>query len=427
MSPTSSPSASWTTLFKASLSATDHEIAALIETQREQNHHLVNLVASESYCPRATLEAEASALVNKNASGYPPRSSLGDSDILDRIETIAVERSRRLFGAEHANIQALSSTIANIAVLRALVRPGGRILAFDRTAGGHGSHGGSKHVSGQDYEVRTFGVDETNGAVDYAAAEASAKEFRPHIIIAGSSNYPRAIDFARLSRVAAEVGALMFADIAHVAGLVIAGLHPNPVPDCDAVTTSTHKTFCGPRTGGLILCQARHAKAIDAALSPGLQAAPGAHIIAARAVLFDLVARPAFRDLMGAVVANAATLAEQLGAAGIPLYTGGTDTHMVVIDLRAREWNPAELNRHLVRHGLAANTVPLPVRAGCPGRFGLRLGSTAMTIRGADADAFATIAECLATLLANFPKSGPDPVIRARMAEIAARYPIPFQ
>lgn len=419
--------ASWTEIFTRPLTVADGEIAGLIQSQRTQNEATVNLVASESYCPRATLEAEACALINKNASGYPPRRSLGGSDILDRIENLAVERARRLFGAEHANIQALSSTIANVAVVRALVPKGGRILSFDPAAGGHGSHGGRGHVSGQDYEARHFGVIEETGEIDFAAAAETARIFRPAMIVAGSSAYPRIVDFARLREIAQGVGALLFADIAHVSGLIVAGLHPDPVPFCDVVTTSTHKTLCGPRTGGLVLCKARHGKAIDAALMPGLQAAAGGHIIAARAVLFELVRRSEFHDLMHAVVANARVLADELVRAGLRLYGGGTETHMVVVDLRAGQFDAGEVIRRLFRHAIVANTVGLPARDSQPGRLGLRFGSTAMTIRGAGRAEFAELARALAVLLAQPPDAAADPTVARRMKRLAAKFPIPFQ
>ncbi len=419
-------STTWASLFTESLVEADRDVTDLIERQRRQNTESINLVASESYCPRATVEAEASVLINKNASGYPPRVSFAGGKVMDAIELLAIERAKRLFGAEHANVQSLSSTISNVAVLRALLESGSRILAFDRIAGGHSSHGGPNHVSGQDYEVETFGVDDATGLVDYAAIQTRARAFRPQMIIAGSSAYPRQIDFQRLHEIAVEVGALLFADIAHVAGLVVAGIHPNPTPICDVVTTSTHKTFCGPRTGGLILCKAQYAEEIDTALAPGLQAAPGAHIIAARAVLFERVRRPEFRKLMRAVVDDAASLARGLTEAGIPLYAGGTDTHMVVVDLRQTRWQEAEVNAQLERHGIIANTTTLPRRAGDSNALGLRLGSTPMTIRGLDAENYAAVASSVANLLNRGPVAGVDAQLRRRMKEIALAYPIPF-
>jgi glycine hydroxymethyltransferase len=411
---------SWGGLFVDELAAADPEVADLIEAQRAQNRATVNLVASESYCPESTIEAEASELLNKNASGYPPRVSFGGGDVLDRIELLAIERAKRLFGAEHANVQALSSTIANVAVLRALLKPGERILAFDAASGGHGSHGHRKHLSGQDYAVRTFGVDGATGAIDYDAARRLAREHAPKLVIAGSSAHPRAIDFRALAAIADEAGALLFADIAHVAGLVIAGLHDNPVPYSAVVTTSTHKTFCGPRTGGLVLCKAAHGAAVDAALAPGLQAAPGGHIIAARAVLFELVRRPEFTDLMRAVVANAKALGAGLLEGGARLYAGGTDTHMVVVDLRGSQWTEAAVNDALMAAGVIANTTGLPARGGA--RLALRLGSTPMTIRGMGEGDFHALGTELAALLAGRA----DPARAARIGAWARAFLLPY-
>lgn len=418
-------SSDWDSIFTSSLGKVDQQVHDKINEQVAQNAATVNLIASESYAPRATLQAEASTLINCNSSGYPPRKSLGGSDIIDSIEGVAVQRARDLFGAEHANVQALSSTIANIAVVRALVPRGGRILSFAPLAGGHMSHGAAKHLSGQEFEVRHFGTVGESDDINYESAAALAREFRPHLIVAGSSAYPRIIDFDRLRTVADSAGALLFADIAHVAGLVVAGLHPNPVRVCDVVTTSTHKTLCGPRTGGLILCRSRFAQDIDAALSPGLQAAGGAHIMAARAVLFRLVAGTEFRALMRAVVAHARVLADGLGETGLRLYGQGTDTHMVVVDLRAFDCEKDAVVRRLFEHGVLASAVSLPPMPGRPGQAGLRLGSNAMTIRGAGADAFRSIAACLGVLLRDPMGRKVHLDVRDRIGALAARCPVP--
>jgi glycine hydroxymethyltransferase len=323
------------TSLRQSLDMVDSGLSRLIGQEERRQNETVNLIASESYCPRATLEAEASILVSKNATGYPGRRAVAGCEIMDDIERLAQQRALALFGGEHANVQALSSTIANIAVLRGLLKQGACILALDEVAGGHHSHGAEYHLSGQDYRLTRFGLDETAGTIDLDELRRTASRLRPAMIIAGSTACPRAIDFAGLAAVARDVGALLVADIAHVAGLVAAGLHDNPTACADVVTTSTHKTLCGPRTGGLILSRAAYAEKIDRALFPGLQGAPGAHIIAARAALFAWASRPEFRALMQAVLDNARVLADGLREAGCRLYLGGTDTHMIVIDLRA--------------------------------------------------------------------------------------------
>ena len=409
--------------FSSPLVAIDPEIAALIETEVARNQSAVNLIASESYCPLATIEAEASLLVSKNATGYPGSREVAGCEIVDKIERLAISRAMNLFGAEHANVQSVAATLANIAVLRALLKPGDRILSLDETAGGHHSHGAKYHTSGQDYNSAHFGVDETTGGIDIETVRALAKKTRPQIMIVGSTAYPRALPFAKLAEVARETGALFFADIAHVVGLVAAGLHENPVPVSDVVTTSTHKTFCGPRTGGLVLCKQQHATAIDDAIFPGMQGAPGVHIIAARAVLFGIASRPPFRGLMHSVIDNAKVLAGTLQNAGVKLYLGGTDTHMVVIDLRDTLVEGLAMERKLERHGLIVNRVSLPEKPDSRGRTGLRLGSTAMTTRGMGQEGFTEVGNIVARLLAGSGDS--DPVLDRRCRELAHAHPIP--
>jgi glycine hydroxymethyltransferase len=411
------------TEFALPLAEADPEIAALIAAETARNGAAVNLIASESYCPRATLDAEASLLTTKNATGYPGSREVAGCAVVDRIEQLAIDRAKALFGAEHANVQSVAATLANIAVLRALLKPGDRILSLDETAGGHHSHGAKYHTSGQDYRSHHFGVDEAAGGVNVDAVRALAKEVKPKIMIVGSTAYPRALPFAQLAGVAREVGALFFADIAHVVGLVAAGLHENPVPVSDVVTTSTHKTLCGPRTGGLVLCTRQHAAAIDEAIFPSMQGAPGIHIIAARAVLFGIAGRASFKALMRRVIDNAHTLAATLEAAGVPLYLGGTDTHMVVIDLRDRGVDGRTMERKLERHGLVLNRVTLPEKTRAKGRSGLRLGSTAMTTRGMDGRGFAAVGSAIARLIDG--KSDNDVEVSRACAALAAAHPIP--
>ena len=415
----------WSALFADALPQVDREMADLVAGEAARNAATVNLIASESYCPRATIDAEASMLVNKNAGGYPGRRDVAGCEIVDRIERLACARARRLFGAEHANIQSVASTLANVAVLRALLDRGDRILSLGGTAGGHHSHGDGHHISGQDYEVEHFGVDETAGGIDVDSVRTRLRAFAPKIVIVGSTAYPRAIDFASLAEATHEAGALFFADIAHVAGLVVAGLHDNPAPYSDVVTTSTHKTLCGPRTGGLVLCRAALAEPIDDAIHPGLQGAPGAHIIAGRAVLLELVARPAFGTLMQAVVDNARAFAEALRDQGMALYLGGTDTHMVVVDLGNEGRSARAITARLEAHGLLVNPCALPAQCEGGRRRGLRLGTTAMTIRGMDEESFSVVADLL-TDLVSAPADAPlDEGAARRITELAMEYPIP--
>lgn len=410
--------------FSMPLTAMDPALTHLLAEEERRNLKTVNLIASESYCPRSTLEAEASLLVNKNVYGYPGQRGVSGCGIFDEIERLAQQRACQLFDAEHANVQSLASTIANIAVLRALVPAGGTILAFDENAGGHHSHGADYHLSGRDFKIVRFGADEGSRSVDLASVRRLAHEHRPSIIIAGSTSFPYAIDFAPLADIASEVEARLFADIAHVSGLVAAGLLPSPAPIADVVTTSTHKTFCGPRTGGLILCRSEIAEQIDRELFPGLQGAPGAHIIGARAALFHFVRSTAFVSLMRAVKRNAQDLAEALKAEGLKLYLDGTDTHMVVIDLRDRDTDSLTLEQDIERHGLLTNRVALPARNNDRSRAGLRLGTTAMTIRGIDCEGIQSLAEILATLIKR-PPGRRGGSTSDRIAELARRHPIP--
>ncbi|WP_372921752.1 serine hydroxymethyltransferase [Roseovarius sp.] len=410
--------------FSASLASTDPALARLIATEEARNQTAVNLIASESYCPRATLDAEASLLTTKNVYGYPGNRGVAGCGVFDEIERLAQERACRLFGAEHANVQALSSTIGNIAVFRALVPPGGSVLAFDEAAGGHHSHGAPYHLSGRDFSIHRFGADEGRLGIDIDALARLAREHRPALIVAGSTSFPRTVDFAALAEIAREVDARLFADIAHVSGLVAAGLHPNPVNVADVTTTSTHKTFCGPRTGGLVLSRREVGEAIDRELFPGLQGAPGAHIVAARAVLFEIAGTPAFRELMRAVVNNACRFADALLQEGLELYLGGTDTHMVVIDLRRHDVDAQALERRLELHDLIINRVALAPLPDASGTSALRVGVTAMTIRGLPPEGFEELASILRRLILQNDEEYNDE-IAARLAEIATSYPIP--
>jgi glycine hydroxymethyltransferase len=418
------PLAPFQDVFAAPLSGLDPDLAGLLAAEEQRNLSTVNLIASESYCPRAALEAEASLLVSKNVYGYPGRRGVAGCSVFDKVEQLALDRACDLFGAQRANIQALSSTIGNIAVLRALLRPGQTILSFEEESGGHHSHGAKYHLSGRDYTVVSFGVDEGRGGLDLESARRLAREHRPALIMAGSTSFPRAIDFAGLADLAQEVGARLVADMAHVSGLVATGLHPNPVRLADVTTTSTHKTLCGPRTGGLVLTNsAELADAIDAELFPGLQGAPGAHIIAGRAALFGIAGRSEFLDLMGKVVQNAQVLATALIDRGLQLYLGGTDTHMVLIDLRGESADGLVVEKALEAHGILANRVTLPARDGDASRVGIRLGTTAMTIRRFGSDAFIEIADLIAQVLRT--SGHVSQTISERVQQLAHAHPLP--
>lgn len=415
---------SWQESFASPLAAIGGEIAELIRSDRNREERAVNMIASASYCPISLRQAEGSHLVNKNVSGWPGQRSMANCEDADRIETLAIERAKTLFGAEAVNVQALSSTLANVAVMRAVLRPGDRLLAFGELAGGHVSHGTDRHITSVNLEVKTFGVD-ADGRLDLGEARRLARSFRPRMIVAGATSYPREIAFAALREIADEVGALLFSDIAHVAGLVVAGLHANPVPFSDVATTSTQKTLCGPRNGAFTFSRSSFAESIDKAIYPGLQGPAPIHLIAARALQLDLVARPAFADLMRSVTANAKALCDGLRERDITLYTGGTDTHMVVAEAPSPDWSPAALVEAMGRYGVTGNGIRIP-----QGRHGrsdaaFRFGSVAMSIRGLGQRHFHELGTLFGEILQGGPEASIDGRLASRLAAIAQAFPIP--
>lgn len=413
----------WSNLFDKGSDALGADVAAMVQADRDLEVRSLNFIASASYCPLGLRQFEGTHLVNRAPMGLPGRRSVANCEHLDAIEYLAIERAKAVFGAEHVNVQALSSTIANVAALRAVLpREGARMLAFDELAGGHVSHGALRHITSQDREIRTFGVTAT-GAVDLDRAREVAHALRPHVLVAGPSSYPREIDFASLRTIADEVGALLFTDIAHVSGLIVAGLHANPVPLSDLSTTSTQKTLCGPRNGAFVFAKTRYADAIDDAIYPGLQGPAASNVIAARAVQMDLVTRPGFVDLMRRVVANAQALGEGLVGGGVPLYTGGTDSHMVMA-YTGESWTPPEMVACLGAHGVTGNGMRAPGADGKP-RMAFRLGTVAMTIRGVEEAAFRTIGQEIASIFAAGPHATPDERRVRALHDIAGAHPVP--
>ncbi len=360
----------------------DPETAAFIEKEldRQQNH--LDLIASENLVSRAVLEAQGSVLTNKYAEGYPGERYYGGCEWVDRIEDLARERACKLFGAEHANVQPHAGAPANLAVYLAVLEPGDRILGMDLAHGGHLTHGSHFNISGRYYKAYNYGVDPTTHRIDPEAVRARALHVRPKLIIAGASAYPRRIDYGAFARIAVECGAYLLVDMAHVAGLVAAGLHPSPFPSADFVTTTTHKTLRGPR-GGMVLCKAGHAQRIDRAVFPGLQGGPLMHVIAAKAVALREAMEPGFATYQQAIIGNAAAMAGALLERDFTLITGGTDNHLVLIDLRSREVTGAEAEQILDRVGITANKNAIPFDPhGSQVTSGLRLGTPAITSRG---------------------------------------------
>ena len=407
------------------LAASDPAIAALIgkELQRQQTH--LELIASENFASQAVMEAQGSVLTNKYAEGLPSKRYYGGCEHVDAIEELAIERAKELFGAAWANVQPHSGAQANFAVFLALLKPGDTIMGMDLSHGGHLTHGSPVNVSGKWFNVVQYGVDETTQQLNFEAIRKLALEHKPKLIVCGYSAYPRTIDFQAFRAIADEVGAYLLADMAHIAGLVAAGVHPNPVPVCDVVTTTTHKTLRGPR-GGLILCRdAEFAKQFDKAVFPGSQGGPLEHVIAAKAVAFGEALQPSFKAYAKQVVANAQALAARIKERGIDVVSAGTDNHIVLLDLRGigMTGKVADLLVSDVHITANKNTVPFDPQSPFV-TSGLRLGTAACTTRGFDEDAFREVADVIADRLLNPEDSSIEERCRERVAALCERFPL---
>jgi glycine hydroxymethyltransferase len=386
-------------LTTAGLADVDPDIAELLGKELERQRGQIELIASENFTWPSVLEAVGSVPTNKYAEGYPGKRYYGGCEVIDEIEQLAIDRAKELFGAEHANVQPHAGAPTNLAVYMAALDPGDTILSLRLDHGGHLTHGLKVNFSGRLYNIVGYGVSRETMRVDYDEVLQLAKEHRPKLIICGGSAYPRTVEADRFREIADEVGALLLCDMAHFAGLVAAGLHPNPVEHCDFVTSTTHKTLAGPRSG-FILCREEHAQAVDRAVFPGLQGGPLEHTIAAKATCFRIAATQAFREYQGQIRRNADTLAETLMAGGLDILTGGTDTHLMQIDLRNSEWTgkDAEERLHDVQITVNRNTVPFDERPPTVAS-GVRVGTPAMTMRGFDEDDFREVGEIIAAAL----------------------------
>jgi len=408
-----------------SLAAGDPAIAGLIDQEaRRQETHL-ELIASENFASRAVMEAQGSVLTNKYAEGLPSKRYYGGCEHVDAIEELAIERAKQLFGAAWANVQPHSGAQANFAVFLALLQPGDTILGMDLSHGGHLTHGSPVNVSGKWFKAVHYGVDPDTQQLNFESIRQLALEHRPKLIVCGYSAYPRTIDFQGFRAIADEVGAYLLADMAHIAGLVAAGVHPNPVPVCDVVTTTTHKTLRGPR-GGLILCRdAEFAKQFDKAVFPGSQGGPLEHVIAAKAVAFGEALQPSFRVYSQQVVANAQALAGRIVERGIDVVSGGTDNHLVLLDLRSigMTGKVADLLVSDVHITANKNTVPFDPQSPFV-TSGLRLGTAACTTRGFDEAAFREVADVIADRLLNPEDSAIEQRCRDRVAALCERFPL---
>jgi len=403
----------------------DIEFARILEREVERQKATVNLIASENYASRAVMEAQGSLFTNKYAEGYPGGRYYGGCVNMDAVESLAIERAKKLFGAEHVNVQPHSGTQANMGAYYALLEFGDTVLAMSLSHGGHLSHGDHISFSGRHYRFVHYGVDRKSEVLDYDQIEKQALECRPRMIIAGASAYPRLIDFARFRAIADKVGALLLVDMAHIAGLVAAGIHPSPVPYSDVVTSSTHKTLRGPRSG-FILCRQEHASRIDAGVFPGIQGGPLMHAIAAKAVGFYEAMQPEFSEYQRAVVRNAAVLAEELKQAGLRLVSGGTDNHLVLVDLSSTGLTGRAAEQALETVNIQVNRNAIPYDAKPPRiASGIRLGTPAMTTRGFGTGEFKRVAQLMVKVLSSPDDSRVAKQVGDEVADLCRRFPIP--
>ncbi len=404
-----------------SLKKTDPEVMIIIEEEIERQNKHIELIASENFVSKAVLEAMGSQLTNKYAEGYPSKRYYGGCEVVDKVEELAIERMKKLFNAEHANVQPHSGSNANLGVYFALLKPGDKVLGMNLSQGGHLTHGSPVNISGAYFNFAAYGVDKDTERINYEEVREIAQKEKPKLIVAGASAYPREIDFKKFKEIADEVGAYLMVDMAHIAGLVAAGLHQSPVPYADFVTTTTHKTLRGPRAGA-ILCKAEYAKLIDKAIFPGIQGGPLMHVIAAKAVAFGEALQDSFKDYQAQVVKNAKALAQGLIEKNYRLVSGGTDNHLILIDVRNKNLNGKTAEKMLNDIGIATNKNTIPFDPESPFiTSGIRIGTAAMTTRGMKESEMFEIAELISDTLEN--KSDLDS-IKKRVYELCDKFPL---
>ena len=402
----------------------DPNIQAVINQELARQRDKLEMIASENFVSQAVMEAQGSVLTNKYAEGYPGKRYYGGCENVDVIETLAIERAKRLFGAEHANVQPHSGSQANFGVYFALLQPGDTIVGMNLSHGGHLTHGSPVNVSGTYFNVVPYGVDAETQQIDYDEFRKIVLEAKPKLIIAGGSAYSRQIDFKKMAEVAHEVDAIFMVDMAHFAGLVAAGLHPNPVEYADIVTTTTHKTLRGPR-GGMILCKEKYAKAIDKAIFPGIQGGPLMHVIAAKAVAFGEALQPEFKVYAQQVIDNAKSLAAALQEKGLTIVSGGTDTHVMLVDVRNTGLTGKEAEHLLDEVGITCNKNTIPFDPASPFvTSGIRLGTPALTTRGLQVKDMEEIADIIATVLKNLEDKAIHEEASKRVAALCEAYPL---
>ena len=406
------------------LAETDAEIAGAIRDEINRQNTGLELIASENFVSPAILETVGSVLTNKYAEGYPGRRYYGGCEFVDVAEALAIDRAKALFGADHANVQPHSGTQANMSVYFAAIKPGDTVLGMDLSHGGHLTHGHPLNFSGQLYAIVPYGVRRDDERIDYEQLAELARKHRPQMIMVGASAYPRVIDFPRISQVAQEVGAVMVTDMAHIAGLVATGLHPSPVPHSDFVTTTTHKTLRGPR-GGLVLCREAHAKNLNRALFPGVQGGPLMHVIAAKAVCFKEASEPTFVDYQRQVIANAQRLASSLADAGFRLVSGGTDNHLVLVDVFSRGLTGKVAEAALGRAGITVNKNTIPFDENPPMvASGIRIGTPALTSRGMSEPEMDQVGEFISRVLATPEDEGVAGMVRSEVEDLCRKFPL---
>lgn len=406
------------------LSKIDPEVAQAIRQETMRQSGKLEMIASENFVSEAVLEAQGSIMTNKYAEGYPGKRYYGGCEYVDVVETLAIERCKKLFGADHANVQPHSGTQANMGVYFAVLQPGDTILGMNLSHGGHLSHGSPANFSGKYYNVVAYGVDKASETIDFNEVEDQAKKHRPKLIVVGASAYPRTIDFKKFRDIADQVGAVIMADIAHIAGLVATGLHPSPVPVCEYVTSTTHKTLRGPR-GGLIMCQDDYAKVLNSRVFPGMQGGPLMHVIAAKAVAFQEALTEDFKVYQAQIVKNAQALAETLMAEGFRLVSGGTDNHLMLVDLTNQGITGKDAQETLDRAGITANKNGIPFDTQGPMvTSGIRLGTPALTTRGMKEEEMRLVARLIAATLKDIRNEDRVNEVKEAVTALCERFPL---
>jgi len=406
------------------LARVDAEIFKAIKEETEREAYKLELIASENFASEAVLEAQGSIMTNKYAEGYPHRRYYGGCEFVDRAEELAIERAKQLFGAEHVNVQPHSGSQANMAVYFAALNFDDKVLGMNLSHGGHLTHGSPVNFSGKFYKVIPYGVDKKTEQIDYDVLARQALEHKPKMIVVGASAYPRTLDFKAFRKIADSVGAVIMADIAHIAGLIAAGLHPSPVPYAEFVTSTTHKTLRGPR-GGMIMCQEKYAKAIDKMIFPGIQGGPLMHTIAAKAVAFKEALSPEFKAYQKQILKNARTLAEEMKKNGFRIVSGGTDTHLFLIDLTPQNLTGKEVEQALDRAGITVNKNTIPFETRSPFvTSGLRIGTPALTTRGMKEKEMKQVADLMAIVLQNLKDEDKISQIREKVKKLCLKFPL---